>query len=152
MFLTGGVIIVIFTYLFVYPIDRLTYALPFSERISNAWFFSVGFISYFLGAFIAMFVVLKNKSLDNWVEFKSMIKTREYIDFEILFVITIIGFIAGVYISTAPADNYNFCSTALFISIPYLILFGQRYFDKFIASKKAKIFFLYLVGFQNFID
>jgi hypothetical protein len=145
MFLTGGLIITTFIYLFVYPIDRLTYSLPLTERISNAWFFSVGFISYLMGAIIAMFVVLKNKSLDNWSEIKLMIKTREYIDLEVLFIITISGFLAGAYISTAPADVYYFCSTQLFISIPYLILFSQRYFDKFTASEKAKTVFLYLL-------
>ena len=149
---TGMLIIAVFIYLFIYPTDRSTFSVPLTHRISNFWYFSVSFITYLSGALIAMIIILKNKSLENWQEVKSMIRSGEFLDLEILFIITLAGFLAGMYVSSNGTDVYFFCSIQLILSIPVLILITQRYFERFRASDKVKTVFLFLVIALSFIS
>jgi hypothetical protein len=144
VFFIGAVIIVTF-YLFVFPFDRLTYSATFGLRISNLWFNSVGFITYLSGAFLAVIYLLKTQSFKNRNEIWSVIRSGKYIDLEILFVITISSMFGAILVSSLQADVYMFCTPQFFITIPFIIMFSQRYFDRFAASIKAKTFFLFLL-------
>jgi len=141
----AGIVITLFIYFFVFQSAYLAKPLSLSGRIQTFWVLSDGFITYLLGALIAVLIVLKNKSLANWSELKSIIKSREYIDLEILFVITLAGFLGGILTSSHATDVYYLCSIQLFVSIPYMILFSQNYFDGFHAAEKIKTLFLFMI-------
>jgi len=143
--LLGGIIISTFVYLFVFQFAYIAKPLSLTGRFQTFWALSDGFVTYFIGAFIAMIVVLENKAITNWGDLKSVVKSREYIDLEILFIITMAGLLGGIFASTHAADVFFFCSIQLFISIPYLILFAQKYFERFRASEKAKTLFLFII-------
>jgi hypothetical protein len=95
--------------------------------------------------FIVFIPLLKNNSFKNLYEVKSMIKSRDYIDLEILLIITLTGLMGGIFASSNSSDVFYFCSIQLFISIPFLIIIGQKYFDRFRASEKVKTFFLIFI-------
>jgi hypothetical protein len=148
----AGAIIATFSYLVIFPVKNLLSPasslldwISFQVRIIYFWRRSDGFISYLLGALIAIIVMMRYKSLDNWSEIKLMIKTREFIDMEILFVMTVAGFLAGIYASSNPSDVYCFVTVQLFISMPFLLFFVQKQFERFRASGIAKSIFLYLI-------
>jgi hypothetical protein len=148
MLFIGGLIIVAF-YMLIFPSDRLTIPVTLMQRISNLWHNSVSFITYFCGALIAVLVLLKKQPLRNWDEIRSVIKSKEYIDLEILFIITLASFIGALPTTTYSTDVFMFCMPQFFLSIPFLILFSQKYFDQFAASSKAKTLFLLIVIFLS---
>jgi len=147
--LTGGIVLVAIIYLFIFQAAYLANAVTFTRRIKAFWALSDGFIPYFTGAFIAMIVIMKNKSLEKWGDFRIMMRSREYIDLELLFILTIAGLLAGMFSSSNAPDVYYFCTIQLFISLPYLILYTQKYFERFRASAKTKTIFLFLVVFLS---
>lgn len=145
MIFIGGIIIAILTYIFVFPVARTTISFSLAQRVYSLWIESDGFITYLLGALIAMLVVLKHKPLKRWGEWKSIISSREYIDLEILFVITMSGFAGAIAVSSNASDAYYFCLTQFYLSMPYLIFFGQRHFERFRATNTVKAVFLFSV-------
>jgi hypothetical protein len=142
---TVGIVLILVTYLFIYQAAYIANPATLPSRIIFFWALSGGFIFYFTGALIAMIVIMKNNSLESWGDFTSMIRSREYIDMEILFILTIAGVLGGIYTTSNPPDVYYFCTIQLFISIPFLILFTQKYFDRFRTSEKVQTIFLFLV-------
>ncbi|MEI6604269.1 MAG: hypothetical protein WCP35_03090 [Verrucomicrobiota bacterium] len=140
-----GIMIGSVMYLFIFPVDRLTYSLSTLKRLHNIWFLSGSFIIYLSGSLIAMGVLLKNNSIHEWRELKTIFKSEKYLDLEVLFVLTTTGLLAGIFTSNNRADVFYFCAPQLYISIPYLIFFSQQYFENFAASFKAKGVFLFLL-------
>jgi hypothetical protein len=150
--LVTGLLTAGFIYLFIFPIDRPTISVSLAFRIRNLWIDAGTFITYLLGACIAMIIILKNKPIENWSDIKLVIRSKEYLDLEVLFILTITGFLGAIIASSNRSDVYNLCDTQFFISIPFLILFGQKYFDQFVASRKVKTLFLFLLIFLSIVS
>ncbi|MBN2400145.1 MAG: hypothetical protein JXI33_07370 [Candidatus Aminicenantes bacterium] len=143
--LLAGTVMALIIYFVVFHSAYLAKPLSLSGRIQTFWELSDGFITYFLGALIAGLILMKNKTLASWSELRSSIKSREYIDMETLFVITLAGVLGGILTSSHGTDVYYFCSIQWFVSIPYLIYFSQNIFDGFHAPGKVKTIFLFIV-------
>lgn len=141
----GGIILFAFNYLLVFQNAYIAIPLTLTGRIQTFWILSDGFVTYLIGALVAVIIVLKEKSLSNWGEIISISKSKEFIDLEMLFVITIAGFFGGIFASTHATDVYYFCSIQLFISIPYIIFFTQKNFERFRAAEMVKRIFLFII-------
>jgi hypothetical protein len=139
------ILIIVFTYLFVFPEARTTIQSNIVERYFYLWFLSDSFLSYLLGAFIFFIIILKENSIRSVNELIQVIQTKKYIDLELLFITAIIGFTAGIYVSSNPSDVSYFASFQYYLSIAYIIYFLFKAYNKFNSSKKARHIFLFSI-------
>ena len=136
----GWIIITMFLYFYIFPFDRSTYSISIGSRISILWIY---FIIYLFELFIAVIVLMHYEKLKDLSKIKLIFSSKKYLDLEILFVITIFGFLGAMIVSSNKADVYYFCSTQLFFSLPYLIIFSQKFFDQYSPSSFRKSFTLF---------
>jgi hypothetical protein len=147
----GIILTASYIYLFIVPFDILTSSPSLFRRIFNLWS-SESFIISLAGAFIAIVVLMKYNSLETWIEIKSVIKSREYLDLEVLLIMTVSSFTGATVASAHPYDVNFFISVQLFFSIPFLIYYCQRYFNTFTASKRIKTLFLISLILLSFVS
>ena len=84
----------------------------------------------------------ENNQLSNWKEFRLMLKSKRYIELEVLIIINIFSFLGAIAVSYNAADVLHFFSPQLFIATLILILYTQKSFDRFIATNRMKNLFL----------
>jgi hypothetical protein len=138
----GGILIILFIYLFAIPNEFMKFDISVMGHNANLWRWSNGFITYLSGAFIAVIVLLKSNKLSNWKDWKIFIRERRYLDIETLLIFSLVGFAAAVYVSAHSVVASYFGSTQIFISIAFLVIFLQMFFDSFLAAKTLKFVFL----------
>ncbi len=143
--MTGGLIVAIISYILIFPVDRTTIHVSLIKRIYSFWMLSDSFITYLLGGFVAIIVIIKNNYCNNIKEWIQIFKLKEYLFFEILFVITVSSLLFAIAVSSNASDVCYFCLTQFYLTIPILMVYSQIYFDKFKASQNIKTAFMVMI-------
>ncbi len=148
----GIILILAFTYFFIFPKARINIEGNIIQKYYFLWVFSDSFISYTLGALIFFIIVLKENSVNSIKDLIQIFNSKKYIDIEILFVITLIGFTASIYVSSNPSDVSYFVSVQYYLSMPFIIYFLFIKYNQFKSSEKVRQIFLLSIVFLSILS
>ena len=139
-------------YVFVFPEARTIIQSTIARRIINFWAVSNGFITIFGGIFLISVILLKNNTFSDKFALFEKIKSKFYIDLEVLLVISLAGIVGGLFATTNPADVFYFSAPQFFITVSFIIFFFHKAFESYKANNIIKNIFLMVIIFGSLIS
>lgn len=148
----GVLVILILTFLTIYPNDRAQVHESLIRRYQFIWQYSYGIFDYLMGAIIFITVIAYKEPLTNLKSLFSVFASRKYIVYEALAFMTAVGFAGGIAVSVNVNDVAYFSGTQLYFCLPILLFFSMFLMSKMKVANTAAVTFLMLFFSVSFIS
>ena len=145
----AATIIVLIVYLFIYPVFRNETAISIGNRLLNYWKWSASFVTYFMGILIFFIVLIYNVKMIKYSALISTLKTRKFIDLEVLAIFNLAGAGGALWVTSNSGDVYFFFAVQLFLSTVYILFYSNEIFRSSNLRKNSKnVLLAFLVIFS----